>query len=78
MMPGEAKDEGILFDKAAKSYLHALAAIAALEGEVNSLCEDVYGRYKGDLIKSMGLKEQEADPYSEKELDPTWAGLGVE
>jgi hypothetical protein len=60
-----------------KSYLDALAAIEAFEGQVRGVCKDVYEKYKQQLVSKMGIKDTACEDHDNKNPANRYAELGV-
>ena len=69
--------ESFLID-GAESYIDALAAIKAFEKAVCDVCEDVYNKYKPQLVSEMGLQGTPCEDHVENsEPENRYAELGV-
>jgi hypothetical protein len=66
-----------LFVRGAGRYLEGLAAIEALERQVQDACRKVYRQHAPELLKQMGLDSVECKPYADKEPGDGWAEVGI-
>ncbi|MEK7406364.1 MAG: hypothetical protein AAB225_14780 [Acidobacteriota bacterium] len=63
--------------RGAKSYLDALAAIAAFKGEVQKACSAVYDQHRAELTAQLGLEDAEWKPHESDSVEERWAEVGV-
>lgn len=61
----------------AKSYIDALAAVDAFEKNVQSVCREVYEKYKTQLASTMGLENDACEDHEYKDPANRFAEIGV-
>ncbi len=78
MTNDKASPRKALFLHGAPSYLDALTALRAFEGEVEAMCNRAYSRHKDKLLPAMGLSDDDAfELYTDNEPAERWAAAGI-